>query len=128
MKYIVFMCHKLTSDGKIQPGITGREDSFWLFSPWSRVGYALRLIFILWLVKIWNRLMWTMWSISYWEAGEALWLACCGVFVSSREASSHEALPGDTKKGSVRNHSQLIYCQRHWAKENRRYTICEVMQ
>ena len=28
---------KVTSDAKIQPAITGREDScFWLFSPWSR--------------------------------------------------------------------------------------------
>ena len=27
--------------------------SFWLFSPWSRVGHALRPVFILWLVKIW---------------------------------------------------------------------------
>ena len=33
---------KLTSDAKIQPAATGREDSrFWLFSPWSRVGHAL---------------------------------------------------------------------------------------
>ena len=40
---------------KIQPAITGRENScFWLFSPWSCVGHALRLIFILWLVKIWQ--------------------------------------------------------------------------
>ena len=30
---------------------TGGED---LFLPWSRVGHALRLIFILWLVKIWQ--------------------------------------------------------------------------
>ena len=31
------------------------EDSwFWLFSPWSRVGHALRPIFMLWLVKIWQ--------------------------------------------------------------------------
>ena len=46
---------KLTSDTKIQPAITGREDScFWLFSPWSRVGHALRPIFMLWLVKIWK--------------------------------------------------------------------------
>ena len=46
---------KLTSDTKIQPAITGREDScFWLFSPWSRVGHALRPIFMLWLVKIWQ--------------------------------------------------------------------------
>ena len=44
---------KLTSDTKIQPAITGREDScFWLFSPWSRVGHALRPIFMRWLVKV----------------------------------------------------------------------------
>ena len=38
---------------------------------------------------------------------DLLWCVCVvtqGLF---------EALPGDTKKGSVRNHSQLIYCQRH---------------
>ena len=46
---------KLTSDAKIQPAATGREDScFWLFSPCSRVGHALRPIFMLWLVKIWQ--------------------------------------------------------------------------
>ena len=40
----------LTSDAKIHPAITGREGScFWLSSPWSRVGHALRLIFMLWL-------------------------------------------------------------------------------
>ena len=35
---------------------TGREDAscFWLFSPRSRVGHALRPIFMLWLVKIWQ--------------------------------------------------------------------------
>ena len=27
---------------------------FWLFSPWSRVGHALLLIFMLWLVRIWQ--------------------------------------------------------------------------
>lgn len=46
-----------TSDAKIQPAVTctGREDGcFWLFSPWSRVGHALRPIFMLWLVKIWQ--------------------------------------------------------------------------
>ena len=32
-----------------------REDScFWLWSPWSRVGHALRPLFMLWLVKIWQ--------------------------------------------------------------------------
>ena len=46
---------KRTSDAKIQPAITGKEDSwFWLFSPWSRVGHALRPIFMLWLVKVWQ--------------------------------------------------------------------------
>ena len=46
---------KLTSDAKIQPAATGREGScFWLFSPCSRVGHALRPIFMLWLVKIWQ--------------------------------------------------------------------------
>ena len=47
---------KLTSDAKIQPAITGREDScFWLCSPWSRVGHALRPIFMLWaqLLEAW---------------------------------------------------------------------------
>ena len=45
---------KLTSDAKIQPFFlknTGGED---LFLPWSRVGHALRPIFVLWLVKIWQ--------------------------------------------------------------------------
>ena len=33
---------------------TGREDScLWLFSPWSRIGHALRPFFMLWLVKRW---------------------------------------------------------------------------
>ena len=49
MTYIAFVCRtikifyfKLTSDAKIQPAITGREDScFWLSSPWSRVDHAL---------------------------------------------------------------------------------------
>ena len=46
---------KLTSDAKIQPAVTGREDSwFWLFSPCSRVRHALRPIIMLWLVKIWQ--------------------------------------------------------------------------
>ena len=32
-----------------------QEDScFWLFSLWSRVGHALRSVFMLWLVKIWQ--------------------------------------------------------------------------
>ena len=46
---------KLTSDAKIQPAATGREDScFWVFSPCSRGGDALRPIFMVWLVKIWQ--------------------------------------------------------------------------
>ena len=41
------------SDAKIQPAVTGREDScFLLCSPWSRVGHTLLPIFMLWLVKI----------------------------------------------------------------------------
>ena len=44
---------KLTSEAKIQPAATGRQDGcFWLFSPCSRVGHALRPIFMLRLVKI----------------------------------------------------------------------------
>ena len=31
-----------------------RRRCFWLFSPCSRVGHVLRLIFMLWLVKIWQ--------------------------------------------------------------------------
>ena len=35
--------------------VTGRKEScFWLFSPWSRGCHALRSIFMLWLVKIWQ--------------------------------------------------------------------------
>ena len=51
---------KLTSEAKIQPVFTGREDMpvhascFWLFSPRSRAGHTLRPIFMLWLVKIWQ--------------------------------------------------------------------------
>ena len=43
---------------------SGRENSasfyrragncFWLFSPWSLIGHALRPIFMLWLLKIWQ--------------------------------------------------------------------------
>ena len=43
------------SDAKIQPAFTCGEGSrFWFFSPWSRVGHAVRPIFMLWLVKIWQ--------------------------------------------------------------------------
>ena len=48
---------KLAPDAKIQPvvAVTGKGDScFWLFLPCSSVGHALRLIFTLWLVKIWQ--------------------------------------------------------------------------
>ena len=44
---------RLTSDAKIQPAIT-LYSCFWLFSPWSCVGHALRPIVMLWLVKIWQ--------------------------------------------------------------------------
>ena len=33
---------------------TGKAVVFYFFSPWSRIGHALRLIFLLWLVKIWK--------------------------------------------------------------------------
>ena len=59
---------KLTSHAKSQPAITGREDScFWLFSPWSRFGHALRPIFMLWLVNIWQ-------------------LSSCGIFMQHLES------------------------------------------
>ena len=49
----------MTSDAKMQPAATGREDScFWLFSPCSRVGHSIRPIFMLWLVKIWQVSSW----------------------------------------------------------------------
>ena len=63
MKYIVvFMCRTiriLISNwprmGKFSQLLqTGKTVSFWLFSPWSLVGHALRPIFMLWLVKIWR--------------------------------------------------------------------------
>ena len=54
-----FWFQTLTSDAKIQPAVTGRENScFWLFSPWSRVGYILLPICMLWLVKIWQLSLW----------------------------------------------------------------------
>ena len=63
MKYVVFICYTIKilianwprtrKFSQLLP--TGREDScFWLFSPCSRVSHALRPIFILWLVKIWQ--------------------------------------------------------------------------
>ena len=62
MKYVVFLCciikiliSNWPVDAKIQPAITGREDScFWLCSPRSRVGQAVLPIFMLWLVKVWQ--------------------------------------------------------------------------
>ena len=60
MKYVLFLGRtikiwEIFSDPKIQPAITGREDScFWLCSPWSRVGHALHPVLKLWLVKIWQ--------------------------------------------------------------------------
>ena len=35
-----------------------KDSCFWLCSPWSRVGHALRPIFMLWLVKIWQLSSW----------------------------------------------------------------------
>ena len=41
------------ADAKIQPAFScGESSRFWLFAPWLSVGHALRLIFMLWLVKI----------------------------------------------------------------------------
>ena len=62
MKYVVFLWRTIRilflnrpRTRRIQPAIIGREDScFCFFSQWSRVGHALRLIFMLWLVKIWQ--------------------------------------------------------------------------
>ena len=62
MKYVVFMCCTIKilianwpRSRKFIQLFTGREvNCFWLFSPWSRVGHALRPIFMLWLVKIWQ--------------------------------------------------------------------------
>ena len=62
MKYIVFMCRTtkiLISNWPRTRKFSqlleaGNYSSFWLFSPWSGVGHALRPIFMLWLVKIWQ--------------------------------------------------------------------------
>ena len=62
MKYAVFLWRTIKilflnwpRTRRIQPAIIGREDScFWLWSPWSRVGHALRPFLMLWLVKIWQ--------------------------------------------------------------------------
>ena len=44
----------------------GRHAScFWLFSPRSRVGHALRPIFMLWLVKIWQEFMREIYAASW---------------------------------------------------------------
>ena len=46
LKFIWNMLCLCAPHFKIQPAITGREDScFWLFSPWSRGGHGLRPIF-----------------------------------------------------------------------------------
>ena len=42
------------AQAKIQPVFTGMPVAFSLFSPRLRVGHALRPIFMLWLVKIWQ--------------------------------------------------------------------------
>ena len=61
MKYVVFKCRTIKILISNWPRtrkfsqLLGREDScFWLCSPWSRVGHALRPIITLWLVKIWQ--------------------------------------------------------------------------
>ena len=61
MKYVVFMCHTIKILNSKWPRIrkfrqllqAGKTVAFNL-SPWSRVGHALRSIFMLWLVKIWQ--------------------------------------------------------------------------
>ena len=42
----------------------GKYSSFWLFSPWSRVGHTLRPIFMLWLVKIWQVSSWNLFALT----------------------------------------------------------------
>ena len=79
----VYVPH-MTSDAKIQPAVTGREDSyFWLFSLWSRVGHALRSNFMLWLVKIWEvsscgKFMQHLESCLLWQLGS--FVSTCDVF------------------------------------------------
>ena len=74
---------KLTSDAKIQAAATGREDScFWLFSPCSRVGDALRPIFMLWLVTIWQlsscgRFMQHLESCLLWQLSQLVMFFTC---------------------------------------------------
>ena len=56
----MFMCRTIkfwfeTDLGRKNSASYYRQDCcFWLCSPWSRVGHALRPIFMLWLVKIWQ--------------------------------------------------------------------------
>ena len=45
---------KMTSDAKIQPLFLKNKGGEDLFLPWSRVGHALRPIFVFWLVKMWQ--------------------------------------------------------------------------
>ena len=45
----------IDSGGENSASFYRREGScFWLFSPWSLIGHALRPIFMLWLLKIWQ--------------------------------------------------------------------------
>ena len=61
LKYVVFMCRTIKILNSKWPRMrkfrqllqTGKTVAF-NFSPWSRVGHALRPIFMLWLVKIWQ--------------------------------------------------------------------------
>ena len=64
-----------------------RQDScFWLCSPWSRVGHALRPIFMLWLVKIWQvsscgKFMQHLESCLLWSWSWQSFMSTCNVFV-----------------------------------------------
>ena len=61
MKYVVFMCRTIKllisnwpRTRKFSQLFPAGMSCFLLFSPWSRVGHALRWVFMLWLVKIWQ--------------------------------------------------------------------------
>ena len=61
---------------------TGRED---LILPWSRVGHALRPIFILWLVKIWQvssceKMMQHLENCLLWQLKLKSFVSTCDVF------------------------------------------------
>ena len=77
---------KLTSDGKIQPAITGGENScFWLFPPWSLVSHALRPIFMLCLVKVWQvsscgKFMQRLESCLLWQLKRKSFVSTCDLF------------------------------------------------